>query len=196
MRRIGRTWRWWNWVGLALALSFIIDLGVTLVTRLIEAFAVLVGSAADLPVRSDLPLILLGVHTLITMVWLHFVIPWKGAATVQFTDRRTPRLMLRAYMMSLWMPAAILIVVLVTNFAPVYFGRFTVAQWIRLQPWLTWAAWLPLGLAVPALMLGPTVRRRVLTAAQHAERCVQCGYHYAGVTSINCPECGRPLPVV
>jgi hypothetical protein len=196
MQRFVRRWRWWNWVGLALAVSFIIDLGATLAIRLIEAFAVLVGTAADLPERSDVPLFILAAHALVTMIWLHFVVVWKGATTVEFTDRRTPRLMLRAYMVSLWMPAAILALVLVTNFAPVYLGRFSASQWIRLQPWLIWAAAMAGLLAVPALILRPTVRRRVLAAAHHAERCVKCGYHYAGVTSINCPECGRSLPVL
>ncbi len=194
MRRFLKSWHWWNWVGLVLALSFLINLGATLVIRLIEAFAVLFRNAPVLPERSDVPLVLLAAHALVTMIWLHYVIPWKGASTVQFSDRRTPRVMLRAYTMSLWMPAAILVLVLVTNFVPVYSGRYTVSQWIRLQPWLTWVAWMPVLLAIPAIMLRPTVRRRVLSAAHRAERCAVCGYNYAGVTSDNCPECGRMIP--
>ncbi|MEM7230242.1 MAG: hypothetical protein AAF432_15655 [Planctomycetota bacterium] len=187
-------WRWWNWVGFVLAGLFALNLVVTLVVRLVESFALLSGRAASLPERSDLPLWILAGQAVVTVAWMHFAMPWFGSSRTWFSDRRTPRVLARAYVASLWMPAGIAAMLVGTNYTPVYLGYRTVAQWQRAQPWLEWAVWMPLVFAVPAIVLMGPIRARLRVRAAAVERCSACGYHYAGVASDVCPECGLALP--
>ncbi len=169
-------------------------LGLSLIEPLLEAFDVLLGRSRTLTERARWPLRLAAGLTVLTLSWQHYVVPVLASAEVTFKDRRTPRMMLRNYWLSLWMPFIVASILCVTNLIPVYAGRHTLSKWLSIQPWILIVAVAVPFLALPPLLLMRAVKRRLLANAHRQSRCFECGYDLTGVWSSNCPECGEPRP--
>lgn len=191
MKRL-RTWRWYTWIAIGLWVTMALALSLSLIDPLLESIAVLRGRSRTLTERSVWPLRLAAGLTFLTLSWQHFVVPLLACGEVTFKDRRTPRMMLRNYWLSLWMPCIVAAILCVTNLIPVYAGRHTLAKWLSIQPWILIVAGALPFLALPPLVLMGTVKRRLRSNAQRQSRCFECGYNLTGVWSGNCPECGEP----
>ena len=110
-----RTWRWYTWIAIGLWATMALTLGLSLIEPLLEAFDVLLGRARTLTERARWPLRLASGVTVLTLSWQHYVVPLLASADVTFKDRRTPRMMLRNYWLSLWMPFIVASILCVTN---------------------------------------------------------------------------------
>ena len=187
-----RNWRWYTWIAVGLWATMVLALSLSLIEPLLEAFDVLLGRSRTLTERARWPLRLASGLTVLTLSWQHFVVPLLASAEVTFKDRRTPRMMLRNYWLSLWMPCIVASILCVTNLIPVYAGRHTLAKWLSIQPWILIVAGALPFLALPPLFLMGIVKRRIVSNAHKQSRCFECGYNLTGVWSSNCPECGEP----
>jgi len=188
--RLLREWRWYSWMAVGLWGLTGAALIAALTRPLLQSFAVLLGRSARLP---DLPVRMLALAagvSLVTLCWQHYVVPLLACRDVRLTDARTPRIMLRNYWLSLWMPFIIAAILCVTNFVPVYLGLHPLDRWLRLQPWIVYLiAAMPV-LILPPLALMRPLRARLMRNARQQGRCLECGYHLLGVWSSECPECG------
>ena len=190
--RLIREWRWYTWVAVCLWASTAAILVLALARPIIDSLAVIFGRATSVPGHAAWPMLLAAGTSLLTLAWQHYVVPVMASADVAFKDHRTPRMLLRNYLLSLWMPCIVATIICVTNLVPVYVGRMTLMKWISVQPWILWVvAALPL-LAMPPLLLTRSVKRRLRGNARRQARCLECGYHLLGVWSSSCPECGTP----
>ena len=187
-----RNWRWYTWIAVGLWATMVLALSLSLIEPLLEAFDVLLGRSRTLTERARWPLRLASGLTVLTLSWQHFVVPLLASAEVTFKDRRTPRMMLRNYWLSLWMPFIVASILCVTNPIPVYAGRHTLAKWLSIQSWILIVAGALPFLALPPLLLMQRVKRRLMSNAHKQSRCFECGYNLTGVWSSNCPECGEP----
>ncbi|MCH8328593.1 MAG: hypothetical protein IID15_08750 [Candidatus Marinimicrobia bacterium] len=177
-------------MALALWCATAISLVLGLFEPLVESFAILTGRSRAKPDHAIWPLLVAAGITTITLIWQHFVVPVLGSAEVRFKDRRMPRMMLRNFWLSLWMPLIVGVIICVTNLIPVYLGRMTLGKWLEIQPWILYVAFALPFLAIPPLLLMKPVLRRLKVNAHQQSRCFECGYNLTGVWSDNCPECG------
>ena len=189
-----RNWRWYTWIAVGLWATMVLALSLSLIEPLLEAFDVLLGRSRTLTERARWPLRLASGLTVLTLSWQHYVVPLLASTEITFKDRRTPRMMLRNYWLSLWMPFIVASILCVTNLIPVYAGRHTLAKWLSIQPWILIVAGALPFLALPPLLLMRAVKRRLMSNAHQQSRCFECGYDLTGVWSDNCPECGTRRP--
>lgn len=191
MRRL-RRWRWYTWVAVSLWAATAGAVLAALTVPLVDAFALLLGRSTTLPAHPAWPMQLAAGIAAITLAWQHYVVPYFASAEVRFKDRRTPRMMLRNFWVSLWMPFIVALIICITNFIPVYVGRHPLGRWLEIQPWILYLIFSLPALSIPPMVLMWSVRQRLMRNARNQQRCFECGYHLRGVWSSECPECGAP----
>lgn len=185
-------WHWWHIIAMLLWGITALLIFTQIITRFIEAVDSFRTRTIP-PDRAAWPLYLLGIIAIITITWQHLIVPLKSSRIATFTDHRTPKYVLRAYTLSIFMPAIIAAIILLTNLLPVIVGRFTLDLWWSMQPWLNVAVTIPFIYIILALAIYPTIRDRIRESAAREQRCMTCGYDLIGNVSAACPECGTSI---
>ncbi|MCZ6837531.1 MAG: hypothetical protein O7G85_17275 [Planctomycetota bacterium] len=190
--RVAQRWRWYTWITMGFWGLSSTALSWALARPLVESFGVLLGNTPTMPSRPGGMLPLAAGLAMFTLVWQHYLVPFIASSEIRFKDARTPRMMLRNFWVSLWMPFIVAMIISITNFIPVYLGRFSLNRWLEIQPWILFVIGALPFLMIPPLVLMWPVRKRLLHNARQQQRCCECGYHLLGVWSSQCPECGSP----